>query len=285
MRNILQIALFLAILFGKNEIQAAQPFVEGKLTGQLGNQMFVIAAATSLALDRGATAVFPDLISDLTNGIPLNFAKVFYHLNTNRPPFITTKYHEPFYHYTPIPYTPNMQIYGYFQSEKYFKNHREEIVQLFAPPPQIREYLTTTYKEILAHPYTVSLHFRSYYDHDPQQKTFIQYGRPYFEKAMSLFPEEALFVVFSNQMETCKRELAGIHRPMVFIEREPHYHDLYLMSFCKHHIICNSSFSWWAAYLNSNPNKIIITPPQWYASESGLDDKDVVPEGWIRLNY
>ena len=101
---------------------------------------------------------------------------------------------------------------------------------------------------------------------------------------MALFPEDALFVIFSNDMEGCKKELASIPRPMIFIEGEPHYHDLYLMSFCKHTIICNSSFSWWAAYLNPNPRKKIVAPPRWYTSGCGLDDKDVVPPEWLRVS-
>lgn len=263
---------------------ALRPIVEGKLTGQIGNQMFVIAAATSLALDQGAVATFPDLITDRSNNIPLNYEKVFSQLNTATPCLIQTQYHEPFYHYAPIPYAPNMRIYGYFQSEKYFKNHRTEITQLFAPSPAVREYLATKYKDILAHPLTVSLHVRSYHDHDPHQQVFIQYGRAYFEKAMELFPKEALFVVFSNNMNYCKQELAHVKRPLIFIEDEPYYHDLYLMSFCHHHIISNSSFSWWAAYLNPSADKTVVTPPCWYAATSGLNDRDVVPEGWIRLN-
>jgi hypothetical protein len=257
-------------------------FVEGKLTGQLGNQMFVIATTLSLALDHGATAVFPDYLSDKSNNIPFYFEKIFYHLNTSTP-VISSNYHEPFYHYTPIPYTHNIALHGYFQSEKYFKHHKREVLELFAPRPEIQQYLTTKYKDLLVHPNTVAVHLRSYFDHDPQQKVFIQYGKSYCEKAMALFPDDALFVVFSNKMDACKKELASIHRPMLFIEGEADYLDLYLMSMCKHNIICNSSFSWWAAYLNPNREKVVVTPPRWYTPSSGLDDKDVVPPEWLRL--
>jgi hypothetical protein len=256
--------------------------VEGKLTGQLGNQLFVIAATVSLALDHHALPVFPDYLSDKSNNIPFYFEKMFYHLNTSRFP-ISHRYHEPFYEYCPIPYKRNMSIRGYFQSEKYFKKHKKEILKLFAPHPEITEYLTTKYKDILAHPTTVSLHWRSYHDEDPEQKIFIQYGKSYYEKAIERFPNDALFVVFSNKIDACKKELLSIHRPMVFIEGNYDYQDLYLMSMCTHNIISNSSFSWWAAYLNPNPNKIILTPPRWYTPSCGLDDKDVVPPEWFRI--
>lgn len=259
------------------------PFVEGKLTGQLGNQMFVIAATVSLALDHFATPIFPDYLSDKSNNIPFYFEKLFYHLNTSPPEVSPYEYQEPFYSYSPIPYRENISIRGYFQSEQYFRHHKKEILDLFQPHPEITEYLTTKYKDLLAHPNTVSVHYRSYHDDDPNQKIYIQYGKEFYEKALSFFPEDALFVVFSNKIEECKKEFASITRPMLFIEGNHDYQDLYLMSFCKHNIIGNSSFSWWAAYLNQNPNKIILTPPRWYAPSCGLDDKDVVPPEWLRI--
>ena len=274
---------FVFILFGMLNA-GQQEFVEGKLTGQIGNQMFVIAATVGLALDHGATAIFPGLLTDKTNNIPLNYQKVFYHLDTRKMPRRGIKeYHEPDANYRQIPYRPNMKLYGYFQSEKYFQRHKEEICALFAPHPEILNYLQENYSEILKEPITVSIHLRSYHDHDPDQKIYIQYGLDYFERAMQLFPEETLFVVFSNRMNWCKELFANVKRRLIFVENEPHYHDLYLMSLCKHNIICNSSFSWWAAYLNKNPDKVIIAPTRWYTPGCGIGEKDLVPEGWVRL--
>jgi hypothetical protein len=54
-----------------------------------------------------------------------------------------------------------------------------------------------------------------------------------------------------------------------------------LMSLCRHHVIANSSFSWWGAWLNSNPEKIVIAPRKWFAN--GTNIKDLIPEGWITL--
>ncbi len=271
------------IVIGSCTLHAEESFVEGKLTGQIGNQFFIIATTTSLALDLSATPTFPDLLSDSSNNIPLNFQKVFYHLNT-KTPRISSEYHEPVYYYKPLPLKKNIRLFGYFQSEKYFKHHKKEILELLGPHPEIKEYLGSKYKNLISHPNTVAVHLRSYYDYDPQQKIFMQYGRKYYEKAMSLFPSDTLFVVFSNDMNMCKRELIPIKRPMIFIEGEAHYHDLYLMSMCKHQIIGNSSFSWWGAYLNTNPDKKVIAPPHWYNLNFGLDDKDVVPEEWLRLS-
>jgi len=275
---------FIFLCFLNSHLHAAKPYVIGQLTGQLGNQFFVIAATVSVALDNDAIPTFPDLATKKEDNIPLNYEKVLHHLNVVNPK-ISKIYREPFYHYQNIPYSPNICLSGYFQSEKYFRHHKNEILELFKPHKEINEYLVKKYGRILKHHCTVSIHYRSYYENDPEQKFYPQYGHVYFEAALKYFPSDALLLVFSNDMKKCKKELEGLKGNFIFIEGEKHYHDLYLMSMCKHNIITNSSFSWWAAYLNSNPNKIVIVPPLWLTKGSGLNCKDVIPEDWTVINY
>jgi len=71
--------------------------------------------------------------------------------------------------------------------------------------------------------------------------------------------------------------------PTTYVEgNEKGYEDMRLMMNCKHNIIANSSFSWWAAWLNQNPNKIVVAPKQWF-NDPTVDTKDVIPETWQKV--
>lgn len=266
------------------------PYVIGDLMGQFGNQLFIIAATTSLTLDHGAKPLFPGfhnpISSDPTFKLSHNYETLFPHLDATDPfndeEFL---YLENEFNYQPIPFQPNMRIRGWFQSEKYFAHHKDEILDLFAPRPSTIEYLQSHYSDILDHPQTVAIHVRKYSEKEnPKQGIYYDCDMEYYEKAMALFPDDALFLIFSNQMDWCKEHFSKLNRSIRFIEGESFQNDFYLMSLCKHNIICNSTFSWWAAYLNRNLDKKIIVPPLWFNPLYIKNPKDLIPKDWIILD-
>lgn len=262
-------------------------FIIGRLSGQLGNQFFIIAATLNLAFKHGAVPLFPDFIAQKEPSYQLkeNYEHLFNKFNASPPSDeIEYYYREPEYSYSQIPYHDNMEIRGWFQSEKYFLDHRKEIIDLFSPSNEILEYLRDKYADIIDHPNAVAVHFRSYLQEDPNQKVYANPGIDYYEKAMSYFPEDTLFVVFSPQMKWCKDNFSRMGKNIRFIESETHYHDLYLMSLCKHNIIANSTFSWWAAYLNKNPSKKVIAPMRWFSPSYNQDTKDLIPSEWMLVD-
>lgn len=179
-----------------------------------------------------------------------------------------------------------MEVYGYFQSEKYFKHNKEKICAVFEPSEKIRCYLTQKYAPLLNHPNTVAIHLRAYkLENLDIEKCFPFLTGEFYMEAADQFPEDALFVIFSDRIEWAKKEMNNFSRPHIFIENETHYHDFYLMSFCKHQIISTSSFSWWAAYLNKNPDKIVVAPDPWFSPISGHDSSNVIPEEWSTLSW
>jgi hypothetical protein len=108
-------------------------------------------------------------------------------------------------------------------------------------------------------------------------------GIAYYERAVSLFPEDSLFIICSDDIKWCKNHLSHLSKNLIFIEGNIHTHDFYLMSLCKHNIISNSTFSWWAAYLNPNPDKITVTPDHWFGMWWDHLTENFMVEGWISV--
>lgn len=109
--------------------------------------------------------------------------------------------------------------------------------------------------------------------------------KEYFKKAIGFIEhnvENPHFFVFSNDIEWVQLNLQMHNVTYVTCNcGENSWMDMYLMSICKHNIISNSTFSWWGAWLNTNPNKIVISPSRYLNDDNGLTD--VYPESWIKL--
>ncbi|MCB1149467.1 MAG: alpha-1,2-fucosyltransferase [Chlamydiia bacterium] len=276
--------LFTAI-FALGILTAERPYVTADLFCQLGNQMFQIAAATALALDHDADALFPALREQERYGMPKNREWVFFRLDDSPLPSKPRKiYREQRHNFSPIPFVPNLKVHGYFQSEKYFRSQREAILSLFQPHPELIAKVEQAYGDILAHPCSVAIHVRTYNAEDPSHDTFFEAKRSYLEAAVRLFPKEALFIVCSDDIPWCKQNLQGLAKNMRFIEGGEYLTDFWLISSCRHQIITSSTFSWWAAYLNPNPEKIVVAPRRWLRPRLNKDDRGIIPEGWVVLD-
>lgn len=260
----------------ESSFSADKPFVIADIYGQLGNNLFQIATAHALAWDNQAEAYFPDFASP-----SVVYDHVFFRCKRYKPhEEIRFVWHEPSYAYHPIPFDKNMRINGYFQSEKYFAHHRNRLLELFEPYSEDLEYIQKKYSSLLVHPNTVGIQLRHYKSDPSLGDLYPQYGKDYLEKAVAYFPDSTLFVVTSDNMDFAKKSIPSSIKNVVFIENEPHYIAFYLLSFCKHQIITNSSFGWWAAWLNRNPHKIIICPKKII---NGLPTDDFYPTSWIKI--
>ncbi len=260
-------------------VESNQPYVIGSILGQLGNQLFEVATTCALAWDYGAEPYFPDFgpVARYPEGA---YQHIFFRCKISPPgKEISSEWGAPPFGYSPIPFQNKMKISGYFQNEKYFSHHRDRLLQLFAPHPKDLSYLQTKYGWILNHPNTVSVHLRYYYAEKPDEDSFVQYDWEYFEKAMALFPDTSLFVVTSDNINFARQNIPIKGRNIQFVEGEPYYIDFFLQSFCKHNIICNSTFSWWSAWLNQNPNKIVVRPKVWLGGYPDIGG----PEEWIQI--
>jgi len=263
---------FCAVLFfGLSNIDANEtsedpnpPYVTCDMRGGLGNQFYEIATTLAHAWDHGAIPVFPDLRRDEWK---MNYHReaIFFRIDASDSPRpFTARYDDTVWCSTKeIPFERDQKIYGYFQIWKRFHHYRDKLLELFAPSESVLNYLNTKYSTLLAHPNTVALHVRTANLRSHLGLIHYFVGMEYYKKAMDLFPDDTLFVVFSDRINWCKRNIPKLGRPCVFVEGNDEVHDFYLMSMMKHHIIPNSTFSWWASYLNQNPDNITVVPECW----------------------
>lgn len=182
----------------------------------------------------------------------------------------------------------NVYLDGYWQSEKYFNDIEDVIRKEFAiTVRQTGENLKLA--ELISSRESVSLHVRrgDYVSDLQTSKVHGTCGLDYYARAIAKIcsrVDEPYFFVFSDDPEWSKANLYLSH-PVIFVDHNnalTSYEDLRLMSQCRHHITANSSFSWWGAWLNSSPNKIVITPARWFNKQS-FNTQDLIPKSWIQL--
>jgi len=239
--------------------------------GQLGNQMFDIAATLAYGWDHHLIPLFPGL-NGSGNNLSHNRDRVFFRVDSvTSCPVPLTRYTVANTDFEKLPHgLKNVELDGGFFSWKYFDHHRQEIIDMFAPSESTVTTLRSKYKDLIASDKTVSIHVRTY------SKIIHEKGSPFtgltfFEEAMAKFPDDSLFVVFSDRIEWCKAKFKEKfpNKNLVFIEGNDYVDEFYLMSLMKNHILSRSTFSWWAAYLNRNPEKVVYVPVLY----TGLKDQ------------
>ena len=232
--------------------------------GRAGNCLFQIAATIGVALKNNDSYIFPDNWKD----------RIYFNIPddkfTNGAIQTSKTYVEPHFHYTPISYQPNLNLSGFYQSWLYFNEHETEIKNLFEYKQSFPENTGVTSIHIRRGDYA-TLGNAYYIDLANTQ---------YYEKAMNIIQSDCYFV-FSDDIKWCKEKFKG--NKFIFIEgNEPHI-DMALMSSCENNIIANSSYSWWAAYLNRNVNKKIIAPANWFGPRLPHNIKNLLFEKWIKI--
>ncbi|GAA4205085.1 alpha-1,2-fucosyltransferase [Pedobacter jeongneungensis] len=182
--------------------------------------------------------------------------------------------------------TKNLFLEGYWQSEEYFKEYREHILNSFNLERLFdNSELALKVKQIEMFN-SISIHVRrgDYVSNIQANSYHGICSLAYYEDAIkaivnSLQYESVRFYIFSDDISWCKENLK-ISYDHEYITTTEDYHDLFLMGQCKHNIIANSSFSWWAAWLNPYIEKKVIAPKNWFVTE---DVDNIVPNEWIRI--
>jgi hypothetical protein len=182
---------------------------------------------------------------------------------------------------------PFLYFKGFYQSERFFKDVEDEVRQAFAfDLNKANAESQTLARQIQENPHAVSLHVRRGDYMEP--KFYKRYGtvcsQAYFQRAVEMMlaqVPQAHFYIFSDDVEWVQQNLRLPRATVVSCNRgADSWQDMMLMSLCRHNIICNSTFSWWGAWLNANPEKRVIAPSRWLAD---VDMPYIIPETWIKV--
>jgi hypothetical protein len=179
-------------------------------------------------------------------------------------------------------------ISGYFTDKKFFEVINDEILDYFKLSVPLNEENKAILNRI-EKSNSVSLHVRrGDYVMNP---FFTNIDLEYYQRAMSHMEtiiESPLYFIFSDDINWVKKKF-GVIANFVYVEindMSTDFMELFLMSRCKNNIIANSTFSWWGAWLNSNPNKTVIAPYYWFedkASQARYENNYLVPKEWTKI--
>ncbi len=288
-----------------------------KIIGGLGNQMFQYAAGRALSLERGQpfrldVAGFSDY--GLHNGFELQrvfdcsteiateaqvrsvlgwqFSPVVRRIVARpglklfrRDGFIVEPHFDYWSGINDVP--KDSYLSGYWQSDKYFKEVADMIRSDFEFKPSM-SLRNAKLAEQIGQVNAISLHVRRG-DYANNQKTNATHGLcslEYYRLAIEYVVqhvEKPHFFIFSDD-PTWAHQNFHIDFPSQYVDHNQgteSYNDMRLMSLCRHHIIANSSFSWWGAWLNANQQKIVVGPKKWFASNQNTND--LLPSSWVTL--
>ncbi|MCK9351778.1 MAG: alpha-1,2-fucosyltransferase [Candidatus Pacebacteria bacterium] len=264
-----------------------------KFTGGLGNQMFQYAFGRRLSLDQKSELFFdtswykksPDRNFTIENfqiaGKPsTKFEKIkrlFSETIEEKTLLFDTKV---------LSTNDSLFLNGYWQSPKYFEDIEDILRKDFTlKKPQGEKYDEMLRKITMGN--SVSLHVRrGDYLAEKNVSVYTECSPEYYKKAIQYVKEineDIHLFIFSDDTDWVKENLK-IDLPATYVSAEhfTDYQELTLMSACRHNITANSTFSWWGAWLNKNPEKIVITPGKWLVTDSNYEN-DLLPEEWTKL--
>jgi len=274
--------------------------------GGLGNQLFMIFATLAYGIQHNVKVVFPrdNCHKDVNRTIYWDtFLPELKLFTTGNPANQITeeqraafpKYREPGFDYRPFPDfgTQNICLSGYFQSPQYFAPVQSTIYKMIHLSDKKRDI-----REKYPHYFSdnkpiVSIHFRlGDYKTKRQYHPIMNYE--YFEQALQHIVTKVTSVDL-RVLYLCEEEdnafvqgyIQRLQTPHIEFQKVgdeiPDYEQLLIMACCQHHIIANSTFSWWGAYLNESPDKIVCFPSVWFGQSYIYNHLGMMHRDWIRI--
>ena len=255
-----------------------------ELMGGLGNQLFQIFTVISYSIKHNVPFTFnysetlkigrerPTYWNNLLRSV-----KLYTDTDVN----IKCWYNEPSFRFSEIPKAENCSLCGYFQSYKYFEENKKTIIGLC----ELDQQRTPIRKAI-------SIHFRIG-DFKQLQEYHPILGIGYYENAMRYLEDKigndyTVMVFCEREDQDVVRKMIAclnIKYPITFVDDSiPDWEQMLMMSSCEINIIANSTFSWWGAYLNDSPDRIVLYPSTWFGHNLRHDISDLFPPDWRKID-
>ncbi|MGX9519201.1 alpha-1,2-fucosyltransferase [Vibrio mediterranei] len=281
-------------------------FISIDLDGGLGNQLFQYAFAKALSYELDINVSLSDsrLDKDQLRNLevdklvdfsiddrlslvsePISFRdEIYYRLSKKLNKSIFGRYIESDLVYKPYVLSPNFayKYRGYWQAPKYFQSYRDEILQTISFNNINKDTLLNLIA-VDSSSKSVSVHVRRGDFVSNKAAAQVHGGVcniDYYKRAVELVHEkyrDVKFFIFSDDRPWCEREFSWLLNSVVVSDTKNHFEDMYLMSKCDANIIANSTFSWWAAYINRS-NDFVIAPKKWFANNREIN---IYPDGWL----
>jgi len=252
-------------------------FVNCGYFGRLGNQMFQYASLVGFATHSNQKWAIPKENSIVEKELNLGHKERFvlgdaFTVTYNDNPNPTQQFQE---NGELVNLPPNTDINGYFQSEKYFSHCKEQVKEQFKFKTKILQSSKNKLQEMNATD-CVSVHVRrGDYVNLPEYHPPI--NQEYYKESMSYFPDRK-FLFISDDIEWCKKEFGTKHK---YSDGKNMFEDMCMMSLCDGHIIANSSFSWWGAWLGKGKT---VAPKKWFGEAiNNKNDGSIYLKDWIIL--
>jgi hypothetical protein len=283
-----------------------------KLKGGLGNQMFQYAVGRQLALTLGVPLKLDisyfhksgtgsyklDSFNiqeffatkeeiELLTGRPILIKRIIKRLLGNPQPLSPSHIREIFFHFDPAILTlaDNIYLEGYWQSAKYFTSIAPFIRNEFT----LKNQLSTSaakIRDVIENSNSISIHIRrgDYISNPDINQLHGVCSADYYHKCIEFFYnslDDPMFFIFSDDLSWSRKNIS-IDARTEFVETHSTVEDFWLMKSCRHHIIANSTFSWWSAWLDDRPDSITFAPAQWFKDILSKTE-DLFPSSWSKV--
>jgi hypothetical protein len=250
--------------------------------GRMGNQMFQYATLFSIAKTRGYEFGIPYKTKSDNSYLNLYLDSAFLNLTAKDSSGIKNIHRAQERNFTYnagiFGIADNTDIIGYFQSEKYFIDYRQDLLKEFEFTAEIKNKADTIRQ--IGKKLAVSLHIRlGDYLNLPDNHPVCT--MEYYQEALNKIPDNAFLFIISDDNEKAAELFKDLKRPFCIPDTKNENIDMCLMTMCDYHIIANSSFSWWGAWLSES--KQVIAPSKWFGAEPNMPKNwsDIYCKDWI----